>query len=460
MQSSQVQGAQQSQETSEASSAPDPPICASFQFNAAAPDFVPSRPPIAALPEHLQDLHTLWDQHAHVEENEARKSSVQTWFLSPGRQRLRCGYCRKVHLYDDYMQWEDAMRQAWADEIRSDQPVFFFVVQPTPIALAPDIAAHVLIVQDVTAHQVASLVTIFDVAMHQGHPFRIAIVTHEHITREEILERIGYTAEVARLGPLIQCTFRHGAFTMPIGRAVPGRDGDHTVVTISRSHIEEDWMPPFLPVAPGMEGLHFLQHTAHKKESDTNSDTNNVHSKVVLDFKEVFGALTWFDTHFSLPVFDIEVQLTGQVNLHPQSLEWIRSDWFACDAPVDAIKIYYDGSFMPHNRAIGFAAAAFVCVAHEWRFAGALSGHETCECEQGSYRAEVLAATIAAKFLFDLCKVETEVFSCRPNCELVFDSLTVGRQTEGKWKATKAIEECHLLRSIMRLCECRFQVKV
>lgn len=237
MQSSQMQGAHHLQGTSEAPWTPEQSACSSFQFNAAALEFVPSRPPISALPEHLQDLHGLWEQHASVNEGEERKSSVQTWFLSPGRQRLRCGYCRKVHLYDDYMKWEDTMQQAWADEIRSDQPVFFFVVQPTPVALAPDIAAHVLIVQDLTAHQVASLVTIFDVAMHQGHPFRIAIVTHEHITREEILERIGYTAEVARLGPLIQCTFRHGLFTMPIGRAVPRkRRGPHCFHGLTQPH--------------------------------------------------------------------------------------------------------------------------------------------------------------------------------------------------------------------------------
>ena len=44
--------------------------------------------------------------------------------------------------------------------------------------------------------------------------------------------------------------------------------------------------------------------------------------------------------------------------------------------------------------------------------------------------------------------------------KLVFDSLTVGRQAEGKWKAAKAIEECHLIRSIMRLCESRFGVDI
>ena len=55
--------------------------------------------------------------------------------------------------------------------------------------------------------------------------------------------------------------------------------------------------------------------------------------------------------------------------------------------------------------------------------------------------------------IYDICKIEVEAFHCRPRRELVFDSLTIGRQSEGRWKAAKAIEACHLIRSIMRLCE-------
>ena len=89
-----------------------------------------------------------------------------------------------------------------------------------------------------------------------------------------------------------------------------------------------------------------------------------------------------------------------------------------------------------------------------------MSGREGYAHRQGSYRAEVLASTIAAKFLYDLCKIEVEALHCRPDCEMIFDSLTVGRQAEGKWKAAKAIEECHVVRSIMRLCESRFGVQI
>ena len=81
-----------------------------------------------------------------------------------------------------FFQWAHLMRQAWSDELIPDRPLFFFVVQPTPVALEHDIAAHVLLVQEPVDDQVTSLVTIFDNSLHQGHPFRIASVTHEHIS--------------------------------------------------------------------------------------------------------------------------------------------------------------------------------------------------------------------------------------------------------------------------------------
>ena len=76
--------------------------------------------------------------------------------------------------------------------------------------------------------------------------------------------------------------------------------------------------------------------------------------------------------------------------------------------------------------------------------------------KQGSYQAEVLAANLAVKMLFDICKILFEVFACCPHCELIFDSLTVGRHSEGLWKAQRAVHACHLIRSVLRVCEARF----
>lgn len=434
-------------------------VAHAFCFNVNAPVFDPARPPVASLPEQLQDLFALWDRHAFSWENEERKSSVLTWFLSPGTHRLRCGYPRKVHLFEDYMQWESHMKLAWRDSLVLTRPVFFFVVQPTPVALEHDIAAHVLLVQEPLVDAVSSLVTIFDNAVHGGHPFRIAIVTHEHITQTEVIERIGYTEELQHYAGRIACTFWHASFTFHAAQRVPGCDGDHIVVDFMRTNVDPGWQPPFLPVAPGMEGLHFLQTQARKvssKRSINRSDEN----VISLDIEQTQEALTWFDAHFTLPAFDIEASLEGKVHWLPESLSWIRDQWFACDGPIDHIRIYYDGSFKPDTCTLGFAAIAFVSLAGDWKFAGAVSGKEENSIAQGSYRAELLASTLASKFLYDLCKIQFELFSCQPTCDMVFDSLTVGRQSEGRWKAARAIEACHFIRSILRLCGQRYGTHV
>ena len=161
---------------------------------------------------------------------------------------------------------------------------------------------------------------------------------------------------------------------------------------------------------------------------------------VKLNISPVQSVLERFDTHFTLPAFDIESQLEGKVHWMPSSLQWIRAPWFACDGPVGRIRIYYDGSFKPSTQILGFAAAAFVHFQGQWCFAAAISGMDHNPVGLGSYKVELLASKLATKFLYDLCKVMCELFACRPSCELVFDSLTVGRQSEGRWKAAKAIE--------------------
>ena len=426
-------------------------------LNVHAAEFIPGRPMISSLPEQLQDLHALWHQHASVSERGERRSSVQTWFLSPGTQRMKCGYSRKVHLYEDYMQWEQRIKEVWHDDLDPTSPVFLFVVQPTPIALEHDAVAHVLVTQAPTENEVSSLVTIFDNAVHNGHPFRIAIVTHEHIRQAEILERIGYTEEVRRYATSMRCVFWHNSYQFHHTQRVPGRDGDNLMVRFDRNLIEPDWHPPFLPVNPGMEGLQFLQMQTTQLGKTIRHEAEESET-VKLNISPVQSVLDSFDTHFSLPAFDIESRLEGHVHWLPESLQWIRTFWYACDGPVDRIRIYYDGSFKPSAQTIGFAAAAFVHYQGDWCFAGAISGMDHTNTGLGSYKAELFASTIATKFLYDISKVLCELFACQPRCELVFDSLTVGRQSEGRWKAAKAIEGCHLIRSILRLCESRFGI--
>ena len=164
-----------------------------------------------------------------------------------------------------------------------------------------------------------------------------------------------------------------------------------------------------------------------------------------LDLQHAVEALTWFDQHFVLPCFDIQAQLEGKAHWHPSSLEWIyASEWFASEQRVDEIRVYYDGSFVKTTGAIGYAAAAFVHCSGQWHFAGAVSGQDEEAADLASYKAELNAALLGLKFLYDLLKIQHDCFGARPCCTMVFDSMSVGKQTAGLWKSTRAIHACHL----------------
>ena len=166
-------------------------------------------------------------------------------------------------------------------------------------------------------------------------------------------------------------------------------------------------------------------------------------------------AVNWLEEHFILPCFDIQEALGADKNWHPSSLEWIQQSWFAHDKPVQEVWIYFDGSFLPPDDAIGFAAAVFTFDGWNWEFAGATSGHRNAD-HTGAYRAELCAATLACKLAFDIVKLQEAIFSNIPAVHFVFDSLTVGRQLEGTWSAHCAKEHAHFNRSLIKLIETRF----
>ena len=265
------------------------------------------------------------------------------------------------------------MTQTWQDVIAPNKPVFFFVVQPTPIALEHDVAAHILLVQEPTETQVASLITMFDDAVHNGHPFRTAIVTHEHITREEVLERVGYSEEIRRFGEHIHCTFQHASFTIPIGTRVPGSDGDHIMVLIKRDRIEPDWNPSFLPVRPGMEGIQFLQRsvTVRQKPSDPTLDENDTADPdmIQIEMKPAIDAFEWIDTHFMLMSF----MPPAEVVIPYESLHWMELPVWDIDQGGQEMWIYFDGSFQNNVDHAGLAIAVFIKSGHRWYQAGILS---------------------------------------------------------------------------------------
>ena len=393
---------------------------------------VPASASDSTLLEPSEGFLALWQQKFATERSDSIR--VSTWLVCPGQQLFFCRTPRTVRLHANLHTWVSSFAQTWELPTDFAQHLRIVLIEPSPIAMEVDLAAHVLLILHPRVDMIVSLVTIFDTAINQEHPFRTAIVTSENITPAEVIERTGYTDVLNRADPQTTWCIRHAVFSQPVVHSAPGNDGDCLVLTISR--------PPDVP------------------PSDDTGDSENTRQHVTLDIRIVQSKMAWFDCYFTLPIFDVECVLQAQAHWSPPTLPWIRTQWFANEQPVDTVRIYYDGSFLPTTRSIGFAAAAFVKIGNTWQFAGAISGFSKDGGSMGSYKAETHASILASKFLFDICKIQKEVFHRRPHCELIFDSLTVGRQSAGLWKATKAITTCHVIRGILRLCETRFGIQI
>ena len=113
--------------------------------------------------------------------------------------------------------------------------------------------------------------------------------------------------------------------------------------------------------------------------------------------------------------------------------------------------------FMPKTNSSGSATAVFVSQAGTWKFAGAISVQQE-EPLFGSYTAELTASLIACKQVFDLVKINVEIFAATPTVDFVYDSLSVGKQSEGKWQAKQDPNTCHAIRSLLRIIEKRWKI--
>ena len=273
----------------------------------------------------------------------------------------------------DHRQWDRQFQDAWVDPFHADLPCFPVLVAPAPVAMAANDLAHVLLIQNPVDDHVASLVTVLDSTVNAGRPFRVAIITRDLVAERDVLLRIGLVEDLQIAE--VDCTIEPSSCKLYSAPLLPCNDGDSWTVTLRRTHFPTQGLPPWTCHVSGDQDAH-----AQCAQIDFNTVA-------------VQEALVWFDTHFTLPVFDIECQLSDHVHWRPASLPWIRAPWYACDQPFELLRVYYDGSYMPHTGGLGFAAAAFVFHDDQWQFAGAVSSATPVDPSRGSYQAELFAST-------------------------------------------------------------------
>ena len=174
---------------------------------------------------------------------------------------------------------------------------------------------------------------------------------------------------------------------------------------------------------------------------------------VYLNFQKAIIAYEWMDSHFFLPVYDLDVDWPWK----PESIPWITLPWWTPGRTAQQIYVYFDGSSSRDREHAGCGVAAFIFDG-EWTFAGALSAH--LPAGTTSYGSETAGSAMAVKFIYDLLKLTSISGSAHPEVWLCYDSTSVGEQTIGNWEARQQPQLMRTLRSLMLLIEQRFQVQV
>ncbi|CAL1163980.1 unnamed protein product, partial [Cladocopium goreaui] len=302
------------------------------------------------------------------------------------------------------------------------------------------VTSHVIIVQAPKIEWSTSLVSVSDYRLGPN-PMRIAITTLEHVTFEQIVHGVHYDDLCRHRQEPVHCDVWYQQMHLLPGQRMPCWTGYSFVLHVSRHRQPPIGQP---------EGDHQAMFQTFGRASPASpprcSDATHA-QQIRVDFEPAQKALQWLDTHFTLPTYDIEAQLDPVACWLPQCLDWIRQEWYDWDGPVECIRVYYDGSFEPKTETSGSATAAFVLQDGTWKFAGALSVQQH-KPKFESYTAELTASLIACKQVFDLVKINAEIFSTSPAVEFLYDSLSVGKQSEGQWQARQDPITCHAIRLV------------
>ena len=420
----------------------------SHSFNPRAQIFCPSGPNLWLFPDFVQELHSEFESVASTEERDTASIQVLIWFVDHRFHLPMCIFPRVATLHADFTEWEQRIKSAWHEFLQPDLALEITVVSPAPPQLEAGIAAHVTMVQAPKDEWATSLISIIDLNVGP-QPTRKAITTHERITFEQVMQVTGLTGICQPPRGRQSCALWHELQQLLPGSQILGWSGFSLVLVI------DDLAQQHSTVEDEVDASSLLQRQLSAAVPTENHA--NQPDSLQIRFDAASRALDQLDTHFTLPVFDLEDRLKDHAHWLPQCLPWIRAEWYAYDQPFDHVSVYYDGSFLSHAGTAGAAAAAFVQQGNRWLFAGAVSAHLAAP-EFGSYTAEVRAALLATKQAYDLVKIAVEVLGCRPSVTFHFDSLSVGKQAEGIWQGKKDKVSCHAVRSLLRIMQTRWEI--
>ena len=122
--------------------------------------------------------------------------TVVTWFLDHIRYPQSFASI-DVQLYHDPEEWLYIMERAWHDVILPDMPLHFHIVQPNPIQMEPEVAMHVLLVQQPVPNFDSVLISLVD-SQFAGLPPRRHASMAPHLLPYTTLLGIAYQERECR----------------------------------------------------------------------------------------------------------------------------------------------------------------------------------------------------------------------------------------------------------------------
>ena len=229
---------------------------AAFQFNPAAPIFLPSAHVLPAWAQVMEDIYHDWDIRAFAWQGEARATHFMTWYLAPGINRLQCLHGRKIALFADFWNWREPFRRKWIDEIDPGAEMEVVYVSPPPTQMEAGVVGHIILLQHNSVEWSSILLSIYDPAINAGYPFKTALAFTEQLQFQQILARIGYANECIAFA---QCHFRLRGQNFLANDHIRASDGDAIDLLVQRVVAPVNWNPPIVPHMPGAEGLALIQ---------------------------------------------------------------------------------------------------------------------------------------------------------------------------------------------------------
>ena len=241
---------------------------AAFQFNPAAPVFLPTAYVLPAWAQVIQDIYHDWDIHAFAWQGEARATHFITWYLAPGINRLQCIHGRKITLFADFWNWREQFRRKWIDEMDPGAEMEVVYVSPSPTHMEPGVVGHIILLQHNSVEWSSVLLSIYDPAINAGNPFKVALAFTEQLQFQQILARTGYANDCTALA---QCHFRLRGQNFQANDQIRASDGDAIDLLVQRVVTPVNWNPPIVPHMPGAEGLALLQKSFKRLRQGQNN---------------------------------------------------------------------------------------------------------------------------------------------------------------------------------------------